>query len=128
VLEHAPDPLKTLIEIAARLSGDGAILVGQTLQPENIEEIAGRWWYLAPRNGHVSLFAHETFVALAERAGLRYEGGSGVYAFTRAQVGEPILHLLNVIRSGMLPDIRRRLARATWRHRIRSLLRRLGAP
>jgi 2-polyprenyl-6-hydroxyphenyl methylase/3-demethylubiquinone-9 3-methyltransferase len=128
VLEHASRPLDTLSEIAMRLSEGGAILIGQTLQPENIEDIAGRWWYLAPRNGHVSLFAHESFFALAERARLQYRGGRGVFGFTSTHVADCVETVIQRIRQGMTPDIRRRLGRARWRHRIRSLRRRLNIP
>ena len=127
VLEHAARPVDTLLEIAGWLSAGGIILIGQTLQPENIEDIAGRWWYLAPRNGHVSLFTHETFMALAERTQLQYRGGSGVYAFIRPPTSELTEKVLKLVRSGMLPEIRRRFARATWHHRIRWLRRRLNA-
>ena len=90
VIEHSPNPLATFIEMASKLSMDGALVVGQTLQPSNIEEIGGRWWYLAPRNGHVSFFAEETFLTIADRIKLTYFRGSGLYAFSKDVQSRPV--------------------------------------
>lgn len=131
VLEHSPQPLHTLTEIAGRLSEKGAILVGQSLQPDDIEVIAGRWWYLAPRNGHVSFYTHETFLALAERSHLKYEGGNGIYAFTHGQVDDSVRQVIEKIRRATLPEDKRRLARArglrgAWQRAARWVSRHLG--
>jgi hypothetical protein len=91
VIEHSPRPLTTLIEMCDGLSNQGAIIIGQSLQPNNIEEIGARWWYVAPRNGHVSIFAEETFLTLANRLNLIYRRGSGIYAFTRDRLAGPTL-------------------------------------
>jgi 2-polyprenyl-6-hydroxyphenyl methylase/3-demethylubiquinone-9 3-methyltransferase len=120
VLEHAAWPVTTLAEIGEQLSGEGAILIGQSLQPDNIEEIAGRWWYLAPRNGHVSLFAHETFLVLAERTHLKYRPGDGIHAFTREHVAEPV-------RQSVEKLVQRRGWRARWQRAIQRIRRRLIA-
>jgi len=93
VIEHSPQPLKTLTDMAARLSPDGAIIIGQTLQPGNIDEIGGRWWYLGPRNGHVSLFAEETFITLATQTNLTYHRGNGLYFFARHKMNKPIANV-----------------------------------
>jgi len=94
VIEHSPNPLKTLMDMVGKLSSRGAIIIGQTLQPDNIDEIAGRWWYLGPRNGHVSLFAEDTFITLAARANLIYHRGPGFYVFARANVRGPLARFI----------------------------------
>ena len=101
VIEHSPQPLGTFMDMASSLSGDGAIVVGQTLQPSNIEEIGGRWWYLAPRNGHVSFFAEETFITLADRLGLTYHSGTGLYAFSRHEPSKPVANFVRKVGSAM---------------------------
>lgn len=93
VIEHSPNPLATLMDMDARLSHHGAIIIGQTLQPGNIDEIGGRWWYLGPRNGHVSLFAEETFITLANRLSLIYHRGQGLYLFSKDNLRKPIASL-----------------------------------
>jgi SAM-dependent methyltransferase len=83
VLEHTVDPLAAMQDMCAFLAEDGAIILGQSLQPPEIDVVRANWWYIAPRNGHASTFAEETFLALAERLGLVVHWGSGVYGFSR---------------------------------------------
>ena len=101
VIEHSPKPLDTFIDMVGRLSIDGAIVVGQTLQPGNIEDIGGRWWYVAPRNGHVSFFADETFITLAERVNLTYHRGTGLYAFSRSELSKPVASFVKKVGSAV---------------------------
>ncbi len=77
VIEHVPSPLTALQEMRSLLSQDGCIIVGETLQPPDIDVLRGNWWYVAPRNGHVSTFADRSFAALAERLGLVFHRGGG---------------------------------------------------
>lgn len=56
VLEHSPDPLQTLSLMRSRLKEDGRMLISTLLQPDNIADLRCKWWYCAPRNGHISLF------------------------------------------------------------------------
>ena len=87
VMEHSPNPISTLREMAERLSSPGAIIIGQSLQPKNIEELGGRWWYIAPRNGHVSMFAEETMLTMASELQLDYHRGDSLYALTKGTLG-----------------------------------------
>jgi SAM-dependent methyltransferase len=70
VIEHSVDPLATTLDMKGSLSDGGAILIGTTLQPPNIDEIRANWWYIAPRNGHICALAPETLFALGRRTGL----------------------------------------------------------
>jgi 2-polyprenyl-6-hydroxyphenyl methylase/3-demethylubiquinone-9 3-methyltransferase len=94
VIEHVPDPLETLKAVSELLSPSGAILVGEALQPDNINELRGRWWYLGPRNGHVSTFSERTFLIMASALGLRYHRGPGLYCFTRPNLDASVAHAL----------------------------------
>jgi 2-polyprenyl-6-hydroxyphenyl methylase/3-demethylubiquinone-9 3-methyltransferase len=136
-LEHAPQPRDTFAEFAGQLSRKGTVLIGQSLQPDDIEEIRGQWWYLAPRNGHVSFFTHDTFLELAERTRLKYLGGSGIYVFTRGWLTDAMQQGVEQILRGTVPDDVRRLAQARskarargirvpWKRTIQWLLRRLN--
>lgn len=75
VLEHTPSPVQTVEEMRALLVDGGCMLVSQALQPPNIEQIRCSWWYCAPRNGHISLYADRTMALLAARAGLIFHRG-----------------------------------------------------
>jgi hypothetical protein len=81
VIEHSPRPMETLREMVSMLSDGGAILIGQSTQPANIDQLRGAWWYIAPRNGHVSTFSTGTFFEMARREGLSFRPSEGLYAF-----------------------------------------------
>jgi 2-polyprenyl-6-hydroxyphenyl methylase/3-demethylubiquinone-9 3-methyltransferase len=69
-IEHVPDPMRTFERMTEHLAQDGMIIIGETLQPDDIERIRCSWWYAAPRNGHCSLFDRRTFATIADRLGL----------------------------------------------------------
>jgi hypothetical protein len=84
-IEHVPDPMQGFREMIACLTDDGIIMVGETLQPEDMERIRCSWWYIAPRNGHCSTFDRRTMAAIAERLGLvfRHHGPAGPHVLYR---------------------------------------------
>jgi hypothetical protein len=129
VIEHSPDPVATLLDMTSMLSDSGAILAGQTIQPHNIEEIGGRWWYLAPRNGHVSAFADLTFFMMAERAGLIYRDGQGLYGFARPSLAPSIRDILKpMLGEGWKPGAKPGTASKLSTSRLRALARHLLSP
>ena len=81
VMEHAPDPLRLLDDLADFMAEDGAIVFSTGVQPTDIEKQRGGWWYIAPRNGHVSIFSEEALSALASKRGLNLFRCSGLLAF-----------------------------------------------
>jgi 2-polyprenyl-6-hydroxyphenyl methylase/3-demethylubiquinone-9 3-methyltransferase len=72
VIEHAPSPQGILADMRSFLADGGCILLNESLQPPDIDTVRCGWWYVAPRNGHVSIYAGRTFVRLAERAGMTF--------------------------------------------------------
>lgn len=58
VFEHVPNPRHLVEDLIARLCPDG-MLFFSTLLSDGVQREASllEWWYLAPRNGHVSLFS-----------------------------------------------------------------------
>ena len=83
VIEHSAFPLTILKDIDSLLKEDGILLIGQTIQPDNIEDIREAWWYLGPRNGHVSTFSNFTFSELARKMQYVFRPGGAAYAFHR---------------------------------------------
>jgi 2-polyprenyl-6-hydroxyphenyl methylase/3-demethylubiquinone-9 3-methyltransferase len=59
-LEHTPDPLGTVAAISAFLAGDGAVIFSTVVQPANFQEIGLSWWYIGPRNGHISIYSKQS--------------------------------------------------------------------
>jgi SAM-dependent methyltransferase len=82
VLEHTPNPLLTLADIKQFLAPGGYIIFSQTIQPANITQLRANWWYIAPRNGHISVYSRRTLAQLAERTGLVLRGRDGIFALT----------------------------------------------
>jgi hypothetical protein len=83
VLEHSATPLATLGDMLNFMEDDGCLLIGQTLQPVDIMTVRGEWWYLAPRNGHVSLFSDETIRQYAVSEGLIFENFGAMFSLSR---------------------------------------------
>ncbi len=82
VVEHSPRPLDTFREMKDFLTADGAIVISQSIQPKNIDEIRCAWWYAAPRNGHVTTYSAITFALIAEKLSLEFHKGVSAFAFT----------------------------------------------
>jgi 2-polyprenyl-6-hydroxyphenyl methylase/3-demethylubiquinone-9 3-methyltransferase len=84
VVEHSPDPTATIAEMASLLDNEGVILLGETLQPPDIDKIRCSWWYCAIRNGHLSTFADRTLADLGRRLGLAFHRSPGeIHALRR---------------------------------------------
>ncbi|OJW24413.1 MAG: hypothetical protein BGO51_02750 [Rhodospirillales bacterium 69-11] len=88
VIEHTPDPLGTFADMRSLLHDDGCIIVSQTLQPADILSIRGSWWYLAPRNGHVSTYTEECLEVIGRQGGHYFHRGDTVYAFVGPKPSE----------------------------------------
>ncbi len=72
VFEHSPDPLASMKE-ALRLTNGKAVFMISTLTSDGeVGEGLDRWWYAAPRNGHISLFSRDALAQLAGRLGLGF--------------------------------------------------------
>jgi 2-polyprenyl-6-hydroxyphenyl methylase/3-demethylubiquinone-9 3-methyltransferase len=56
VVEHSNQPRETFADMDSFLEPGGAMFFSTLLQPPDIARLGMNWWYVAPRNGHVSLF------------------------------------------------------------------------
>lgn len=81
VLEHSPDPVRTLAQLGTFLRRDGIVIFSTAMQPADIGHIRTNWWYVGPRNGHVSMFTEDTIALLGQRVGLSLCWGSGWGAY-----------------------------------------------
>lgn len=70
-LEHVPDPRHEIATIAGCVKDDGMVVFSTLIQPEDFEQIGLSWWYLAPRNGHISLFTRKALAAVWRLEGFR---------------------------------------------------------
>ena len=73
VFEHVPAPRPLLDSLAAHLTDPGLLIFstlpsdGHLQRPRRID-----WWYISPRNGHISIYAAQTLRHLAREYGFRY--------------------------------------------------------
>ena len=88
-IEHVPEPMQTFRTMTEHLADDGMIIVGETLQPDDIERIRCSWWYVAPRNGHCSTFDRRTMATIADQLGLlfRSQAAGGPHVLHRPEPG-----------------------------------------
>jgi SAM-dependent methyltransferase len=79
VFEHVPDPHALMATLKALLSEEGVVYFSTLLSDGEIAD-GGRldWWYAAPRNGHISLYARESLSTLGRRYGLQFVSLSAV--------------------------------------------------
>jgi 2-polyprenyl-6-hydroxyphenyl methylase/3-demethylubiquinone-9 3-methyltransferase len=71
VVEHSPDPAAIFREMNDLLAPGGIVLFSTLLQPADIDSQGLNWWYVGPRNGHVSLFSQASLLKLLEPLALR---------------------------------------------------------
>lgn len=67
VVEHLSDVYGSFTEILGMLQKGGIFLFSTLLQPQNIQELGAKWWYIMPRNGHISIFTQEALRKLCKR-------------------------------------------------------------
>ena len=72
VLEHATQPRRVVEDIASLLDDPGLVVVSTLLQPADIAYQGLNWWYVGPRNGHVSLYTPASLRSLVHPLGLRF--------------------------------------------------------
>ena len=73
VIEHSNTPHETIEEMASLIKPEGIILFSTLLQPADFSDYGLKWWYVAPRNGHVSIFSETSLKRLLNSHGLQYK-------------------------------------------------------
>jgi SAM-dependent methyltransferase len=58
-LEHLPDPAAGIASILECAAETGLIFFTTCVQPGEFDAIGLNWWYVGPRNGHVSIFSKQ---------------------------------------------------------------------
>lgn len=93
VIEHSTRPYEMFLDMKSSLAEGGCIIFSQALQPDNIKDIRCSWWYVAPRNGHVSFFTEDSLANLGSRTGLLFFRGDGIYAFYKNRPSSVTSHI-----------------------------------
>ena len=71
VLEHTPDPRATIFEIAGLVQEEGIVVFSTLLHPKDFMQRGLDWWYVAPRNGHVTIYSAQALRALWTELGFQ---------------------------------------------------------
>lgn len=66
VLEHVPDPKRTVAALANAVAEDGMVMFSTLVLPADFASQGVSWWYVAPRNGHISLYSRRSLALLWE--------------------------------------------------------------
>jgi len=61
-LEHMPDPIAGIAAMLASLAEPGLVLFSTLMQPQDFDRLRLNWWYVGPRNGHVSMFSRNALM------------------------------------------------------------------
>lgn len=78
-IEHMLDPVGGARDIASFLSEDGLLILSTLVQPEDVLKERMGWWYVGPRNGHITIFTRRSLEILWGRLGLRVSNGQAPY-------------------------------------------------
>lgn len=72
VFEHVTEPRRVAAQLARIIGEDGLMLFSTLIQPPDIDAQGIGWWYLGPRNGHISLHSRQSLRTLLNQVGLRF--------------------------------------------------------
>jgi 2-polyprenyl-6-hydroxyphenyl methylase/3-demethylubiquinone-9 3-methyltransferase len=72
VMEHSTRPLATFAEMDALMKPNGFTIFSTLLQPTDIDTVGIGWWYLAPRNGHVTFYNGPVLQTLLSEKGMQF--------------------------------------------------------
>lgn len=96
VFEHVPDPVGLMQRLRALMDKDGLVLASTLVSDGQISP--GKpldWWYVAPRNGHISLHSRRSLALLAAGQGLETASFSpDIHLFWRDPFPRWARHLL----------------------------------
>jgi hypothetical protein len=85
--------------MASFLAPGDCMVFSQPVQPADIEVIRGNWWYIAPRNGHASIFTADALARLGADCGLVFHCGDWLHGFAAADATETSRDILATIGS-----------------------------
>lgn len=91
VFEHVPNAGKLFADLNGLLSADGLVAFS-TLFAETKDGLLD-WWYLAPRNGHISLWSKKSLNVMAKKRGMHFGSASPYLHFLWRRIPEWAAHL-----------------------------------
>jgi len=71
VFEHVTDPIELIKDIISLKKPKGTILFSTLLTPKNIDQIGVNWWYISPRNSHITIYTQKSLSILFSHFGMK---------------------------------------------------------
>jgi len=103
VMEHAPFPNNIVADMSGLLAKEGVLLFSTLTQPANFAELGLGWWYVAPRNGHVSLYSSRALAILFEKQGMQIVSFSEVFHMAFRKLPAFAVHLVPPVAANAEP-------------------------
>jgi len=94
VLEHVTDPARVFADIAALRSDGGIVFHTTLLQLSEIETEKLNWWYVGPRNGHVSIHTAKSLALSWAKVGLKVASARQDLHIAYADVPDFAAHII----------------------------------
>ena len=69
--EHTPDPAGTIAKILECVAEPGLVMYSTLVQPADFDSHGLNWWYVGPRNGHVSIYSRQALQIAWNRHGYK---------------------------------------------------------
>lgn len=70
-IEHLPDPISGIAALAGLVAEPGIVVFSTLVQPADLATQKMSWWYIGPRNGHISLFTKSSLTIAWNRLGFQ---------------------------------------------------------
>jgi SAM-dependent methyltransferase len=70
-LEHLPDPMSGIAALVELVAEPGIVVFSTLVQPADLATQKMNWWYIGPRNGHISLFTRPSLAVAWSRFGFK---------------------------------------------------------
>ena len=93
-LEHLPNPLEEIKSIVESAQETGVVLFSTLVQPVDIEKYGMNWWYIGPRNGHVSIFSRNSLTLAWQKSGFNLASFSDDLHLAFRQIPDFAMHLM----------------------------------
>jgi SAM-dependent methyltransferase len=103
-LEHVPDPVRSVADILKYSAEPGLVFFSTLVQPAEFDQQRLNWWYVGPRNGHISLFSKQALAIVWNRFGYRVISLNDNLHFAFRTLPAYLAHLQPLISSATTMD------------------------
>jgi len=94
-LEHLPNPMAGIASIIESTSDSDIALFSTLVQPNDFEKQGMNWWYIGPKNGHISLFSQKCLKLAWQHFGFNVASFNEDLHFAFRKIPDFARHLVN---------------------------------